>query len=125
MSNTKNRITWGITIVLALMFIGAGFSKVTASEEMVQAFSLFGLPDWFRIAVGCIEIIGGILLILPFMTGCAAFGLSIIMIGAVSCHVMFTPLSQGIPAMTMIMLLSYVFLTRKNIIPAFVQKHLI
>ena len=125
MSDIKNKITWAITIVLALMFIGAGFAKVTASEEMVQAFTLFNLPDWFRIVIGSLEIAGGILLIIPSMTGCAAFGLSIVMIGAISCHIMFTPILQGIPAISAMALLSYVFLARKNVVPIFLQKHLI
>lgn len=125
MSSTKNKITWGITIALALMFIGTGFAKITASEEMVQAFVLFGLPDWFRLAIGCIEIVAGVLLIIPSVTGSAAFGLSIIMVGAISCHTIFTPLLQGIPAFLAFAALCYIFLTRKNVIPVFLQKYLI
>ena len=125
MSNTKNRIIWILTILVAMMFIGAGFAKVLASEEMVQAFALFGLPSWFRVAIGSIEIVGGILLLVPSMTGSAAFGLITIMIGAISCHIMFTPLSEGIPALLTLGILIFISLTRKNVIPVYLQKYLV
>ena len=125
MSKTKNFITWIITILLSLIFMGAGFAKLSGAGEMVQVFSLFGLPHWFRLAIGGLEVVGALFLLIPILTGCAAFGLSIIMIGAITCHVMFTPLTQGIPAVVAIILLNNIILTRKNIIPEFLHKYLI
>jgi len=125
MNKTRHIITWVITILLAFAFIGAGFAKVSGQEMMIQTFTLFGLPDWFRIAIGGLEVLGGLLLLIPILTGTSAFGLSILMIGAVVMHIMFTPLTGGIPAAFMFSALTYVYLTRKNVIPIFLQKHLI
>jgi len=125
MSKQRNIATWFITLLLAFAFIGAGFAKVSGQEMMVQSFNLFGLPDWFRVVIGGLEVLGGIFLLAPILTGTAAFGLSIIMIGAMACHVMFTPLTDGIAAMVFFLLLTYLYLTRQNIIPTFLQKYLI
>jgi len=123
MNKTRHIMTWVITILLALAFIGAGFAKVTGQEMMIQSFTLFGLPDWFRIAIGGLEVFGGLLLLI--LTGTSAFGLSILMLGAVVMHVMFTPLAGGIPTAVMFSALTYIYLTRKNVIPTFLQKYLI
>ena len=124
MSKTRNIITWITTALLALVFIFAGFAKVSGQEMMIQSFNLFGLPDWFRIIIGTLEILGGVLLLMPVTTGSAAFGLSIIMIGAISCHVMFTPIADGIAAMVFFGLLTYIYLTRKSVVPRFLQPYL-
>jgi putative oxidoreductase len=125
MSKTQNYITWGLTLILALAFLGAGFSKVTSQESMVEAFTAFGLPAWFRITIGVLEILGAVLLVVPSSTGASSFGLSILMIGAFACHAMYTPLTQGIPALFFFVILTYIYLARKNVVPLFLQKHLI
>lgn len=125
MSKTRHITTWVITAFIALAFVGAGFAKVSGHIMMVQSFESFGLPDWFRITIGSIELLGGVLLLIPALTGTAAFGLSVIMLGAVGCHVMFTPISQAIPAIVFFLLLAYVYLTRKNVIPAFLRDTLV
>ncbi|NQZ81921.1 MAG: DoxX family protein [Colwellia sp.] len=125
MSKTHNILTWIVTTLLAIAFIGAGLAKVSGQEMMVQSFNLFGLPDWFRIVIGSLEVLGGVSLLVPALTGVAAFGLSIIMVGAIACHVMFTPIADGIAAMVFFALLSYIYLTRKNVVPVFVQKYLV
>lgn len=111
--------------MLALIFVSAGYSKVSGQEMMVQSFVLFGLPDWFRLTIGSLEILGGILLLVPALAGTAAFGLSIIMIGAVACHAMFTPLTGAIPAALIFLVLTYIYWTRKAVVPHFLQKTLV
>ena len=125
MSKSRNVATWVITVLMALAFIGAGFAKVSGDEMMVEAFTSMGLPDWFRIAIGSLQLVGGVLLLVPAMTGASAFGLSIIMVGAIACHIMYTPISQGAPAMVLFALLTYIYLTRKNVVPTFLQKSLV
>lgn len=122
---TRNQITWGITILLALAFVVAGFLKVSGDESMVEAFIAYGLPAWFRISIGLIEIVGGILLVIPTFTSMSSFGLSIIMIGAVGCHLMVDPFIEAIPAALFFLGLTYIYMTRKNLVPVFLQKYLI
>ena len=125
MSKTRNYITWALTILLALAFLGAGYAKASGQEAMVQSFYAFGLPDWFRITIGVIEIIGGILLVIPALSGMSSFGLSIIMIGAILSHVMYDPITAAIPAFVFFIILTYIYLTRKDVIPKALQKYLI
>lgn len=125
MSKLRNITTWVFTVLLALAFLGAGFAKASGQEMMIQSFTSFGLPDWFRVTIGVLEVLGGLLLLYPKTTGLSAFGLSIIMIGAIACHVMFTPLVEALGATVFFILLTYIYLTRKNVIPTFLQKALI
>jgi putative oxidoreductase len=125
MSKSQNYVTWGLTIILALAFLGAGFAKVTGQDSMVQAFTDFGLPGWFRITIGTLEIFGAVLLVVPASTGTSSFGLSILMVGGIACHVMYTPLADGIPALVFFIILTYIYMARKNVVPVFLQKYLI
>lgn len=125
MSKTRKTITWGLTLLLTLVFVGSGYSKVSGQDMMVQAFTLYGLPDWFRITIGALEIVGGVLLLMPALAGISAFGLSIIMVGAIACHAMFTPLSAAVPAAVLFLSLTYIYWTRKAVVPRFLQKALV
>lgn len=124
-SKTRNYITWALSLLLAVAFLMAGFMKASGQPEMVEAFTNFGLPDWFRVTIGVIEMLGGVLLVIPALTGMAAFGLSIIMMGAVGSHLLFDPLAAAIPAFIFFVILTYIYLTRKNVVPVFLQKYLI
>ncbi len=125
MSKTRNNITWALTILTAVLFMLVGFSKVTGQQALVEAFAAFGLPDWFRILIGSLEIMGGLLLLIPAFTGMSSFGLSAIMLGAMFCHVMFESIAASVPAFIIFCVLTYLYLTRKNVIPTILQKHLI
>jgi putative oxidoreductase len=125
MSKTKNYITWALTILMALAFLGAGFAKASGNDAMVQSFYAFDLPDWFRITIGIIEMIGGVLLLIPALSGMSSLGLSIIMIGAIFSHSMYDPITAAIPAFVFFIILTYIYLTRKNVVPKVLQKYLI
>ena len=125
MSKTKNYITWALTILMAVAFLGAGFAKASGNEAMVQSFYAFDLPDWFRITIGVIEMIGGVFLLIPALSGMSSFGLSIIMIGAILSHAMYDPITAAIPAFVFFLILTYIYLTRKDVIPEALQKYLI
>ncbi len=124
-SKTRHYITLALTILLAVAFLGAGFAKVSGQASMVEAFTHFELPDWFRVSIGLLEMLGGILLIIPSFTSMASFGLSIIMIGGAACHAMYDPLNTAVPALLFFVVLTYIYLTRKNVVPKFLQKKLI
>jgi putative oxidoreductase len=55
----------GVQIVVALSFIGMGIAKLAGADLMVLQFELIGLGPWFRLFVGAIEILGGLLLLVP------------------------------------------------------------
>jgi uncharacterized membrane protein YphA (DoxX/SURF4 family) len=82
-----NIALWIIQALLALVFLFSGGMKFIMSvEEMTQQIPM---PGWFLHFIGVCEILGGLGLILPWLTRIqpgltplAAAGLVIIMIGA-------------------------------------------
>lgn len=75
---------WIVLVVTALFFAMAGGQKLAGSEQMVTTFRELGYADWFRIAVGLLEIACAVLLLVPRTTMAAAAVLGLLMIGAVS-----------------------------------------
>jgi len=52
--------------LLALMFLMAGFGKVSGSKMHVEGFKHWGYPQWFRIVTGIIELAGAAALIVGY-----------------------------------------------------------
>jgi uncharacterized membrane protein YphA (DoxX/SURF4 family) len=88
-----NILLWITQIVLALLFLFAGGTKLVLSSETLASM---GSPNqvvlsiWFLRFIGVAEVLGALGLILPgalrrqqHLTALAALGLTIIMIGAV------------------------------------------
>jgi uncharacterized membrane protein YphA (DoxX/SURF4 family) len=88
-----NILLWIIQILLALLFLFAGGSKLVMSMETMQSMASpnqVKLPEFFIRFIGVVEVLGALGLILPGLfrirkglTALAATGLAIIMIGAV------------------------------------------
>ena len=88
-----NILLWIIQILLALLFLFAGGTKLVLSAETLTSMgspNQVVLPVWFIRFIGVVEVLGGLGLILPglfrrqqYLTGLAALGLTIVMIGAV------------------------------------------
>ena len=88
-----NILLWIIQIVLALLFLFAGGTKLVLSSETLTSMgspNQVVLPIWFIRFIGVAEVLGALGLILPgvlrrqqHLTALAALGLMIIMIGAV------------------------------------------
>ena len=84
-----NRLLWVLQVLLAVLFLIAGGSKLVMSAAELTGQT--PLPAWFLRLIGVLEILGGLGLVLPgilrirtALTPIAAAGLFIIMIGAVA-----------------------------------------
>jgi uncharacterized membrane protein YphA (DoxX/SURF4 family) len=87
-----NVALWTIQVVLALLFLFAGGTKLLLSIETLTAMgspNQVQLPAWFLRFIGVCEVAGALGLLLPglfrvkrFLTPLAAAGLVIVMIGA-------------------------------------------
>ena len=75
---------WLVVWLTAFFFLQNGVQKVIGVERMEELFRELGCPDWFRIAVGLIEIAGAVLLAIPRFTLPAAAGMAVLMIGAMA-----------------------------------------
>jgi len=78
----KTTGTWILTILLALFFIYAGYKKLAGNEVTTQHFHEWGYAPWLLSFVGCLELIGAVLLFFPSTTTSGALLLALIMSGA-------------------------------------------
>jgi putative oxidoreductase len=72
-----------VRIILGIIFIGAGWAKITAMAGTIGFFAKIGIPAFLAYVVGYGEFIGGILIVLGLWAEISAIFLSIIMIVAV------------------------------------------
>ena len=97
----RNIALWIIQVLLALLFVFSGVMKfVMPIEEMTKQVAL---PGSFLHFIGVAEVLGGLGLILPWLTRIkpvltplAAAGLTIIMIGATVITAMYVSIPQAV-----------------------------
>jgi uncharacterized membrane protein YphA (DoxX/SURF4 family) len=76
-----------ISAFLTLVFVKAGWAKFFDTSGWARAFAIWGFPIWFRVLVGVLEIVGGVLLLVPRTGVHAAAALAVIMLGGMGTHV--------------------------------------
>jgi len=76
-----------VSAFLTIVFLNAGWPKFSDSSGWARAFVSWGFPVWFRFLVGGIEVLGGVLLLVPQTAIYAAAALAVIMLGAIGTHV--------------------------------------
>ena len=87
MTRSKNRILWIVQVLLAALFLFAGGMKLVMPIETLKEQSQ--MSGGFLRFIGVVEVVGGLGLVLPGLTGIApiltplaAAGLVIVMVGA-------------------------------------------
>lgn len=109
MSSVKLTIIKILRWAVTLLFLGAGTTKLLALNEMIVLFDHFQLPLWFMYFTGIIEILGAIgLLFWNQKIGLlAAFSLLTTMFVGSVFHLIYDPLTQAIPAISLAILCAY------------------
>lgn len=87
---------WIVNALLALAFLAAGLNKVARPQEVLATSGMAWAADMSGgsvKAIGALEVIGAIGLIVPLLTGiatwlvvAAAIGLAAVMVGAIVVH---------------------------------------
>jgi uncharacterized membrane protein YphA (DoxX/SURF4 family) len=72
---------------LAFLFFAAGCGKILGVAPAVALFRTIGFGEWFRYAVGGVELLGAVLLTIPSTARTAALGLVGLMVGAAGTEV--------------------------------------
>jgi len=83
-----NKINWIVRIVAAVILLQTLYFKFTAHPESVELFTKLGVEPWGRIATGLIELVAGVLLLVPataFLGGLMGINL---MVGAIGSHLL-------------------------------------
>lgn len=110
-----NTVAIIIQIVLALGFLMFGAMKL-GSKQMVDEFTRYGMPQWFRVITGLLEIAGAALLVAGIWNNSlVVYGgllLTVIMVGAVITHLRIKdPVSKiGMPIILIILTLVVLFI---------------
>ena len=78
---------WIASALVAIIMMVAGWAKVADAEMLVHNFSKWGYPHWFRYAVGTLEIVSSVLLLMPKFRVYGASVIGGLLIGAVWTHV--------------------------------------
>lgn len=84
--NLSKISSWILRIIAAAILLQTLYFKFTAHPESVELFSKLGVEPWGRIGTGVLELITGILLLIPttaFIGGFLGMGL---MFGAITSH---------------------------------------
>ena len=119
-----NIALWIIQIMLALLFLFAGGTKLYFSPEVLAAMgppNQVHQPGLFLKFIGVCEVLGGLGLVLPGLfkirpqlTSFAAAGLLIIMIGAVVVTIAGPGVGPAVPAVVIGLLCAFVAYGRRQ-----------
>jgi len=114
-----NKVLWTMQVVLALLFLFAGVTKLVLPIEAMAG--PLHLPGAFLRFIGVAEVLGALGLILPgvlhiseALTPVAAAGLVIIMVGATVVTAMAGPVGPTLFPMVVGALAAYVGLGRRS-----------
>jgi uncharacterized membrane protein YphA (DoxX/SURF4 family) len=111
---SKIKVLSGISIVLSLLlayvFVSAGFDKVSVNPLDTSLSTPFGYPHLFMYFIGIAELLGGIGLVFggvlnKYLQRLAAGGLSIIMIGSGVSHLLYNPINKVTTSIILFVLL--------------------
>ena len=80
---------WILRVLMAGLFLFAGFAKLSGQPQMVESFSLLPVGQWFRYVVGLMEIVGGVAVLVPSVSGLGAVLLLVVDLGAFFAQVLF------------------------------------
>lgn len=87
MDSSRVRVVfaWVLAVLLAAFFGLAGVGKLTGSAT--EMFAGWGYPAWFALAIGVVETLGAIALLVPRTTRFAVYLLTAVMLGAIYTHI--------------------------------------
>jgi uncharacterized membrane protein YphA (DoxX/SURF4 family) len=85
-SRTLSIMSWMLRIIPAIILLQTLYFKFSAAPESVYIFSTLGLEPFGRIAVGLLELIAAMLLLVPKTTVFGAFLGAVLMAGAIFGH---------------------------------------
>jgi putative oxidoreductase len=81
-SRSKTIVLWILRVLIAALFLFAGFMKVTGQPMMIEEFNTIGLGQWFRYFTGVLELAGAIAILVPSISVFGAIVLLAVDVGA-------------------------------------------
>jgi uncharacterized membrane protein YphA (DoxX/SURF4 family) len=111
-------VLWTLTVLPAIGLFQAGMGKLIHRSIWVGNFERWGYPGWFWLAIGALEVIFGIALLVPRAASAAAIVLAITMVWALATflHAGETPRMLG-PLMVLPFLCAVAYVRRSGMLP--------
>jgi uncharacterized membrane protein YphA (DoxX/SURF4 family) len=109
--------TWLGRALLALVFLGAGASKLAGDPVMVTMFDLIGSGQWLRYLVGSLEVAGAIGVLVPRLSLLAATGLGLLMVGATVTNLTVLHASPWTPLVLLVLAALVAWAGRRRVQP--------
>ncbi|PKA99473.1 DoxX-like protein [Flavobacteriaceae bacterium MAR_2009_75] len=109
----KKTIIFIVSLLFGLMFINAGLNKFLnympmpddLPEKMIKVMTAFMEINWLMPLVGFIEVLGGILFIVPKTRALGAIVIFPIMIGILLTNIFYAP--SGLPIAILLLLINF------------------
>ncbi|HCT80800.1 MAG TPA: DoxX family protein [Micromonosporaceae bacterium] len=99
LNRKANIALWVLQVLMAAAFLMAAATKFTNYPPAVEGFDHIGFGRWFMYLIGAFELAGAIGLLIPRLSGLAALGLVLLLIGAVITQLLlFAPVTALTPA---------------------------
>ncbi|MET8952982.1 DoxX family protein [Streptomyces sp. NPDC004393] len=117
----RNIVLWVLQVVLAVLFVMAGASKLAGAQDMVKLFQGVGVGQWLRYVTGSLELAGAVLLLVPRLSALGGLLLTGVMTGAfLTC--LFVVDQSPVPAAVLLILAAVVMWNRRELAPSIVGK---
>ena len=87
MKYVRTGVTWLLQVLLAVLMAGPGWQKFT-SPAWERMFRAWGYPDGFYLVIGTVQVVGGILLLVPRVASYSAMVLAVVMAGAAATQIL-------------------------------------
>jgi len=116
----KNKILFVISLLFGLMFINSGLNKIfqympmpkDMPENMMKVVEAFNAIVWLMPLIAVVEIIGGVLVIIPKYRALGAIMIFPIMIGILLTHIFNAP--SGLPiALILFAILAWIMIENR------------
>lgn len=80
-------IHWILAVLLGSSFLLAGWPKVVPNDNMVARFENWGYSVEFAMIIGVLEMLSGLLVLIPRLSVYGAILIGVLMTGAIYTHV--------------------------------------
>ncbi len=116
----KNKILFVVSLLFGLMFINSGLNKIfqympmpkDMPENMVKLVEAFAAITWLMPLIAVVEVIGGVLVIIPKYRALGAIMILPVMVGILLTHIFNAP--SGLPiALVLVAVLTWILIDNR------------
>ena len=125
----EHLISWMLAIILFWFFAINGYPKISGADPVAHQFESWGYTEGFAFFIGCVEVFGAVLVLIPRTAFWGALLLLFILLGAMYTHIIYEPdsLPPGVGSFQLtitllIFTIAQLFLTRGGRLNVYAQK---